>query len=222
MVLDNCLSTLKHETVYYPHRIKQLTTRLTTPEECRQAHELIAYYRSTYGILASCASRQVEEVTFRRVSVASAALLRHGADYHARRWATRPEVPALEVVPCDERLQCDVVLAEYLLEQLIDAMLTLTPTDRLQLRAERDGAFVRITLSNRSRHLDGAELHTLFHPSSSRIVQVDGRLQGAEYIICRQIIREHDDHFRHIGCRIKAEPTAEGHAIWFTLPREGE
>lgn len=222
MVLDNCLSTLKHETVYYPHRIKQLTTRLTTPEECRQAHELIAYYRSTYGILASCASRQVEEVTFRRVSVASAALLRHGADYHARRWATRPEVPALEVVPCDERLQCDVVLGEYLVEQLIDAMLTLTPTDLLQLRAERDGAFVRITLSNRSRHLDGAELHTLFHPSSSRIVQVDGRLQGAEYIICRQIIREHDDHFRHIGCRIKAEPTAEGHAIWFTLPREGE
>ena len=40
--------------------------------------------------------------------------------------------------------------------------------------------------------------------------------------LCRQIIREHDDHFRHIGCRIKAEPTAEGHAIWFTLPREGE
>ena len=28
MVLDNCLSTIKHETIYYPNRIKQIVDKL--------------------------------------------------------------------------------------------------------------------------------------------------------------------------------------------------
>ena len=30
MVLDNCLSTIKHETIYYPNKIKQIIGRLNT------------------------------------------------------------------------------------------------------------------------------------------------------------------------------------------------
>ena len=78
---------------------------------------------------------------------------------------------------------------------------------------------MRFSLSNDSRTLDADTLHTLFYPSQSRIVGADDHLQGTEYIVCRQIIREHDDHFNHIGCRIKAEPTATGYTVWFTLPR---
>ena len=75
MVLDNCLSTIKHETIYYPNKIKQIVGRLNmqniSEKEEREAvetmTELIEYYKGIFTILSSCASRQLEEVTFRRV-----------------------------------------------------------------------------------------------------------------------------------------------------------
>ena len=52
MVLDNCLSTIKHETIYYPNRIKQIIDRLAEikdeKEERSQVEtmaELVGYYR---------------------------------------------------------------------------------------------------------------------------------------------------------------------------------
>ena len=73
MVLDNCLSTIKHETIYYPNRIKQIVDRLQVgmakEEEVRQVEtiaELIAYYKDIFTILSTCAARQLEEITFRR------------------------------------------------------------------------------------------------------------------------------------------------------------
>ena len=55
-VLDNCLSTLKHETMYYPSRIRQL---VDANDEGSLA-EVAAYYRELYGILSLQASRQTE------------------------------------------------------------------------------------------------------------------------------------------------------------------
>ena len=55
-VLDNCLSTLKHETMYYPSRIRQLLDQGDT----RSLAEVAAYYRELYGILSEQAQRQVE------------------------------------------------------------------------------------------------------------------------------------------------------------------
>ena len=77
MVLDNCLSTIKHETIYYPNKIKQIVRRLNTQKlsetEEREAvetmTELIEYYKGIFTILSSCASRQLEEVTFRRTVI---------------------------------------------------------------------------------------------------------------------------------------------------------
>lgn len=77
MVLDNCLSTIKHETIYYPNRIKQLIGKLRSGElsetEERETvtaiSELIEYYKGVFSILSQCASRQLEEVTFRRTVI---------------------------------------------------------------------------------------------------------------------------------------------------------
>ena len=55
-VLDNCLSTLKHETMYYPSRIRQL---LDTGD-MESLAEVTAYYRELYGVLSQQAMRQVE------------------------------------------------------------------------------------------------------------------------------------------------------------------
>ena len=55
-VLDNCLSTLKHETMYYPSRIRQLLDA----GDNGSLSEVTDYYRELYGVLSLQASRQVE------------------------------------------------------------------------------------------------------------------------------------------------------------------
>ena len=55
-VLDNCLSALKHETMYYPSRIKQL---LDTGD-MESLGEVTTYYRELYGVLSQQALRQTE------------------------------------------------------------------------------------------------------------------------------------------------------------------
>ena len=57
-VLDNCLSALKHETMYYPDRIRQLVD----DGDINALGEVTRYYRQLYGILSEQAMRQVEQV----------------------------------------------------------------------------------------------------------------------------------------------------------------
>ena len=55
-VLDNCLSTLKHETMYYPSRIRQLVDQ----GEEESLSEIVGYYRALYGMLSLQAMDQTE------------------------------------------------------------------------------------------------------------------------------------------------------------------
>lgn len=57
-VLDNCLSALKHETMYYPDRIRQLVDN----GDVNALGEVTQYYRQLYGILSEQAMRQVEQI----------------------------------------------------------------------------------------------------------------------------------------------------------------
>jgi hypothetical protein len=55
-VLDNTLSTLKHETMYYPSRIRQLITA----GDNDSLTEVVDYYRELYGLLSEQAIRQLD------------------------------------------------------------------------------------------------------------------------------------------------------------------
>ena len=57
-VLDNCLSALKHETMYYPSRIRQLVDK----GDVGSLDEVTQYYRELYGLLSTQTVRQVEQV----------------------------------------------------------------------------------------------------------------------------------------------------------------
>ena len=57
-VLDNCLSTLKHETMYYPSRIRQLVDT----GQLDSLAEVARYYRDLYGMLIGQAIAQVERI----------------------------------------------------------------------------------------------------------------------------------------------------------------
>jgi len=57
-VLDNCLSTLKHETMYYPSRIRQLVDS----DDLQPLAEVTSYYRDLYSILIQQATAQVDRI----------------------------------------------------------------------------------------------------------------------------------------------------------------
>lgn len=56
-VLDNCLSTLKHETMYYPSRIQQLIDG--SDKNLGVIGELASYYKELYSLLSTQALRQL-------------------------------------------------------------------------------------------------------------------------------------------------------------------
>lgn len=56
-VLDNCLSTLKHETMYYPSRIRQLIDG--SDDNLQSMAELTDYYQALYAILSLQAMKQI-------------------------------------------------------------------------------------------------------------------------------------------------------------------
>ena len=57
-VLDNCLSALKHETMYFPSRIKQSIE--TKDCDIQVVAELVTYYKQLYSLLSAQAMRQIE------------------------------------------------------------------------------------------------------------------------------------------------------------------
>lgn len=57
-VLDNCLSSLKHETMYYPARISQLVDAA----DIESLSGVARYYRDLYGILSEQATRQADQI----------------------------------------------------------------------------------------------------------------------------------------------------------------
>jgi signal transduction histidine kinase len=59
-VLDNCLSTLKHETMYYPSRIRQLVDG--QDDNLNAIDELVHYYKELYTILSAQAMNQIKDI----------------------------------------------------------------------------------------------------------------------------------------------------------------
>ena len=227
MVLDNCLSTIKHETIYYPNRIKQIIDRLhegmTTEEECKQVEtiaELIAYYKDVFAILSSCAARQLEEVTFRRGAVKAGDLAEAATRYFKR--ATKKRFGRLEwkVEAASVEMTGDVIQLKYLLENLVNEALAHPEEGELELRIYKDGAFVRFDFIDRRRCPSQEELNLLFYPRLSHIQhRSEGVLSGTEYLICKQVVRDHDEFAGRRGCRMNAcQAEGGGFMVWFTIP----
>ena len=229
MVLDNCLSTIKHETIYYPNKIKQIVGRLNTQnlseKEEREAveamTELIEYYKGIFTILSSCASRQLEEVTFRRTVISVQELFDAAGKYFKKVMKNRTEKIELVMEPMDARVIGDVNQLRFLLENLIDEALTVHEGGVLRLQARKDDEYVRFFFTDTRREKSREELNQLFYPNLARMTSGEkGELRGTEYLICKQIIRDHDEFAGRRGCRINAEPaTGGGFTVYFTVPR---
>lgn len=243
-IMDNCLSTIKHETMYYPGRIQQLVERMSAdinkvsdtlsteisndddapalPDDERQMLETLSetatYYKEVYTLLSAQASQQSEAVNFRRHNIRPSELTEPAATRFVNR-ARRMDVEAslqVDETPSDLVFRGDADLLLMLVNALLDAEMDFIakapnatePSEPLTLTAAPDGRFVRFTLTNPLVRLTDEQLHDLFTPHR----------QGIPFLLCKQIIREHDTFMGHPGCRINAEAVGEGHAVWFTVP----
>ena len=80
--------------------------------------------------------------------------------------------------------------------------------------------YIRFDFIDRRRCYSQEELNQLFYPNLSRMQrQGEEGLRGLEYLVCKQIIREHDEFTGVRGCRMNACQAVDGgFMVWFTIP----
>ena len=227
LVLDNCLSTIKHETVYYPNKIKSIIDKLDGSlseaderQRIESISDLVGYYKEIYTTLSAWASRQLEDVTFRRATVSAKELSAYASRYFKRLVSKAGVRIELVVHATDVYMVGDVTLLKYLLENLISEAVAFKQEGVLELSIYKEDAFVRFEFRDGRREYTAEELSQLFYPRLSRMKSgEEEEVVGTEYLICKQIIREHDEYSGRRGCRMNAEAHPDGgFVVWCTIP----
>ena len=143
-VLDNCLSTLKHETMYFPSRIRTLLEG--GDDNLQNISELADYYKMLYSLLSAQAMRQVESVKPDCVTVSLRSLVKD------IRMGERTDVLVLG----------DELMLRYLFEILRKQGGGEKPTFTV---ADKDSRYVTLRATYPGMHLNHEECHELFNPS---------------------------------------------------------
>ena len=204
LVLDNCLSTLKHETVWYPNRIMQM---VQTDASVSDMQELVDYYREIYGILSQYALSQTKEHLLHAERVDVDTLMTDTRTFFGKHTSRRGVDAHLECTMGGLAVKGDGGMLHYMLESLVE---DASDGERVLLDSSVEGGFVRISVHRTGTRFTDADTDLLFSPLKNR--------ESMSYVICRQIIREHDELFGYPGCRINAEREQGGVVIWFTMP----
>lgn len=175
-ILDNCLSTLKHETMYYPSRISQLVSG--KDQELQSIDELATYYKELYTILSMQATRHLSSIKpiCQPVSVKNI-LSRH----------IQTETP--------EMANYTILGDEDLLIYLFEIIHKLSGNENSLIHIEPiANEYLLFKIPMPSLRLTDEECLMLFSPSVEHI----------PYLICRQIVRENADATNHHRCGVTA------------------
>ena len=156
--------------------------------------ELIEYYKGIFTILSSCAARQLEEVTFRRNTIPVQELFDAAGKYFRKVMKNRTEKVELIIEPMEAKVIGDVNQLRFLFENLIDEALAVREEGVIRLQARKDNEYIRFLFTDTRREKSVTELNQLFYPNLARMTSGEkGELRGTEYLICKQIIRDHDE-----------------------------
>ncbi len=223
MVMDNCLSVIKHETIYYPSRVRELVRKAMASCEERKAavgdmRELMDYYNSIFGILSNCAKRELDDMSYAISAVSVNALFASAQRFVSRRTRKSGIPVELSVEHTDAVANVDADAAEYLFESLLDAALKVGKPGRIHLRAIDAGNTVKIELSDSRYTITSEEAAELFTPSKHNLSS-GGGLSGMEYLVAKEIVRLHEDMTGRHAARMEARSDVSGTAIIFTLPK---
>ena len=211
-ILDNSLSTIKHETMYFPSRIKQMASHPSpSGENQRSATEgkakeggygslldLVTYYRHIYMLLYEQAQRQTDQSPLRLQPVSIDGLLMYASNKYLLSFA-----PTVACGLGNKRM----------LQLFLDQLCSIEPKPSTLSAEEKDG-MVYVHCDYYWKTLTPEQFSTLFTPQTERL----------EYLVMREIIREHDAACGHPGLRLVAEDVkwerfhpSDGYRITFSL-----
>lgn len=208
-ILDNCLSTIKHETMYYPARTAQMVDIMLrgdcSMQNLDELNDLVLYYKRVYMLLYEQASRQLEQNGFHRERITLSDI------------ATMTKTTcALSIIKpqssegniSDLSMNDSVIGDRDLLKTLLQTLIKeRTPREAsVQFSAYGLDGQVCFVL-----HITGGTLpdYDVFSTSNGEF----------PYLIAKQIIREHDAYSGMAGLRLIAHPCADGYEIEFTLKK---
>ena len=227
-VLDNCLSAIKHETIYYPSRLKQVvdvlrSQQLSDEKERGEVHamfDLVEYYKGVFTILSLWAKEELERATFRRTTLDVDELVDGMQQFFKRRQKKRSSSlnMVLDIEPHLE-IMGDEKLVEYLLEMIVTDALAMPLPGTIKWTIRQEDDFVSFTFTDKRKNYSEEVLNNLFYPTLERIKSTpEEGLPGTTFLIAKEIIREHDEFVGRRGCRIRAFVHAEGgYSLYFTL-----
>ena len=210
MILDNCLSAIKHETMYYPTRIKQLLQAETGAHtnDSKSISELLHYYKEVFSVLSQCAMKQLEQTAFKRRIIPLSEIVSVISYLKDKYKATIDiSVSLEETISADTRIVCDPVMLQYMFESLISASGSVPvdpPRPVMVISISTQNKFCQFSITDSRKHWNTEQVSILFYADSLSYNPDTDQLNGAEYILCKQIIREHDDHCGIRGCKIYA------------------
>lgn len=189
-VLDNCLSTIKHETMYYPARVMQVVNQMedTIDEDAiNELNELLQYYRHIYLLLFEQAAREVKEHNFQ---------LR---DENLQDVLSFKDMDSSRIMPC--KVRCDKRQIRLMLQTLIK---NHAQKGGIRIDTACADGFATVTLSFLGESL----------PAENVFSESVGQ---TPFLIAKEVIREHDAHCGMPGLRLWAENCPEGYKVLFTL-----
>lgn len=198
-IMDNQLSTLKHETMYYPTRIRQQIISGATEEEISST---LSYYRSLYSMLSvKVLSGEAHNFNFPMEAIDVESL-----------WK---DIRILESDGCEShnktktRILANRELIIYLNILLKEQNNGKTPSVSYITPSEGD-SYVNISFEmNSLRHpYSDEELSKMFTPETHDV----------DFLILRQIVREIGNATMHYACGIKSICKDNTSLICITLP----
>lgn len=208
-ILDNSLSTIKHETMYYPARTRQMVLAMSEDTGDSQAVEeladLLESYRQIYMLLYQQASHQTKQRPPLRRPVPLQPLFQH-VSQRMRRMRVSEGKPAVFIA---EETHLVALGDEVLIGTLLISLATpLADTcSRVRMQATQQADRIQVTFTCTDTPPAGVSLDHLFTPAS----------HSFPYLVARQAVREYDAAFGHPGLRLIAEPAEEGFRIICTL-----
>ena len=213
MVMDNCLSTIKHETMYYPARIRTLIEK---GEDGEEVAELATYYKEVFSTLCACAMKQVERPMLRRSRLSATQV-----ETLCREAASAKGLPSVTFIVEDKEggaaLLADENMLRYLFCNLAEAATFVQAangkTAFFSVNARKSGKFVTFACSFNAPPWSADQMQTAFHPE----VLADKGMPGAHLLIAKEIVRLHDEFVRR-GCGIHLANRHDQPSICFTLP----